>query len=52
VADAVHGRESATAATATTAPTLGERFGGTPDLLKKREKLDPGERPPFDADAT
>jgi sec-independent protein translocase protein TatB len=53
VADAVHGRESATATTATTAVNGSVNgSGGTPDLLKKREKLDPGERPPFDADAT
>ncbi|GAA0606870.1 sec-independent translocase [Streptomyces crystallinus] len=53
VADAVHGRESASAASPTTAAN-GSAAGvaGTPDLLKKREKLDPGERPPYDADAT
>ncbi|MFD7019379.1 sec-independent translocase [Streptomyces sp. NPDC059161] len=50
VADAVHGRESAAATTAANGSVNGS--GGTPDLLKKREKLDPGERPPFDADAT
>ncbi|CAM5553389.1 MULTISPECIES: sec-independent translocase [Streptomyces] len=49
VADAVHGRESAPATTAAGGAVNGS---ATPDLLKKREKLDPGERPPFDADAT
>ncbi|MCT9091045.1 sec-independent translocase [Streptomyces sp. ASQP_92] len=49
VADAVHGRETAPA---TTAANGSGSASGTPDLLKKREKLDPGERPPFDADAT
>jgi sec-independent protein translocase protein TatB len=38
VTDAVHGRES--------------EPGGSVDMTKKREKLDPEERPPFDADAT
>ncbi|MFE4861970.1 sec-independent translocase [Streptomyces sp. NPDC056670] len=49
VADAVHGRESAPVTTAANGSVNGS---GTPDMLKKREKLDPGERPPFDADAT
>ncbi|GAA2723455.1 MULTISPECIES: sec-independent translocase [Streptomyces] len=42
VADAVHGRTPEPAAPS----------AGTPDLLKKRENLQPGERPPYDADAT
>ncbi|MEU9102082.1 sec-independent translocase [Streptomyces sp. NPDC048361] len=50
VADAVHGRESAPAA-ATAVNGSGSGSGG-PDLVKKRAQLDPGERPPFDADAT
>ncbi|MET9360475.1 sec-independent translocase [Streptomyces sp. NPDC006632] len=50
VADAVHGREPAPATTAANGSVNGS--GGAPDLVKKREKLDPGERPPFDADAT
>ncbi|MFE9372918.1 sec-independent translocase [Streptomyces sp. NPDC006711] len=50
VADAVHGRESAPAAAGANGSVNGS--GGGPDLVKKREKLDPGERPPFDADAT
>ncbi|WHM36768.1 sec-independent translocase [Streptomyces sp. BPTC-684] len=55
VADAVHGRESAPAGSAgSTTAANGSAAGvsGTPDLLKKRDKLDPGERPPYDADAT
>ncbi|MFJ8308629.1 MULTISPECIES: sec-independent translocase [unclassified Streptomyces] len=50
VADAVNGREAATAATAVGGSVNGS--AGTPDMFKKREKLEPGERPPFDADAT
>jgi sec-independent protein translocase protein TatB len=50
VADAVNGREAATAPAAVSGSVNGS--GGTPDMLKKREKLEPGERPPFDADAT
>ncbi|MFF1510576.1 sec-independent translocase [Streptomyces sp. NPDC058326] len=46
VADAVHGRESAPAA----APAAVN--GSTPDLLKKQDKPDSGERPPYDSDAT
>ncbi|AXG80097.1 sec-independent translocase [Streptomyces paludis] len=41
---------SATPAAANGAVTTGST--ATPDLLKKREKPDPVERPPFDADAT
>ncbi|MER7518668.1 sec-independent translocase [Streptomyces sp. NPDC126499] len=44
VADAVHGRE-----TQTTAPAA---VNGSPDLLKKQDKKDGDERPPYDADAT
>ncbi|MEV5969237.1 sec-independent translocase [Streptomyces sp. NPDC051921] len=43
VADAVHSREAAPAPTA---------VNGSPDLLKKQDKPDAGERPPYDADAT
>ncbi|MCX5385470.1 sec-independent translocase [Streptomyces sp. NBC_00083] len=50
VADAVNGRESAPAAAAVNGSVNGS--GGGPDLVKKRAQLDPGERPPFDADAT
>ncbi|SEN52688.1 sec-independent translocase [Actinacidiphila rubida] len=42
VTDAVNGVEPGAAAPAS----------GTPDRLTKREKLDPGEAPPFDSDAT
>ncbi|WP_434596108.1 sec-independent translocase [Streptomyces sp. A5-4] len=56
VADAVHGRDSAssakTASGAASPTSASNGSSGTPDLLKKREKLDQGERPPFDADAT
>ncbi|MFI9719094.1 sec-independent translocase [Streptomyces sp. NPDC052396] len=43
VTDAVNGRESQE----TPAPAA-----GGPDLVKKPQRLQPGERPPFDADAT
>ncbi|KOG20682.1 sec-independent translocase [Streptomyces wedmorensis] len=46
VADAVHGRASAPAA------VNGSAVNGTPDLLKKQDKPDTGERPPYDSDAT
>jgi sec-independent protein translocase protein TatB len=45
VADAVHGRDSESASSA------GFSSRG-PDLVKKREKPDTDERPPFDSDAT
>ncbi|MFF8374603.1 sec-independent translocase [Streptomyces sp. NPDC015661] len=45
VADAVHGRETAPAP----APAA---VNGSPDLLKKQDKPDTGERPPYDSDAT
>ncbi|MEU8760379.1 sec-independent translocase [Streptomyces sp. NPDC048659] len=47
VADAVHGRETAPAT-----PTAVNGSAGTPDLLKKQDKPDAGERPPYDSDAT
>ena len=43
VADAVQGRDGDAAELAA---------GGRVDMTKKREAVDPGERPPFDADAT
>ncbi|MBX9423094.1 MULTISPECIES: sec-independent translocase [Streptomyces] len=46
VADAVHGRSAA----ATAAPAAVN--GSAPDLLKKQDKPDTGERPPYDSDAT
>ncbi|MEU6978502.1 sec-independent translocase [Streptomyces sp. NPDC046371] len=49
VADAVHGRETAPAAPTAPAAVNGS---GQPDLLKKQDKPDAGERPPYDSDAT
>ncbi|MFD5329183.1 sec-independent translocase [Streptomyces sp. NPDC127092] len=46
VADAVHGRES----TPASAPAAVN--GSSPDLLKKQDKPDNAERPPYDSDAT
>jgi sec-independent protein translocase protein TatB len=53
VADAVHDRAGNAAATggAASGPSLGRSSGGS-DALRKRDRLDPGERPPFDSDAT
>ncbi|MGW6010453.1 sec-independent translocase [Streptomyces sp. NPDC055210] len=54
VTDAVHGRESETPSSASSASSSSSAgsTGGTVDMTKKREKLAPEERPPFDADAT
>lgn len=50
VTDAAHGR---TAPSPTGSSTGSSAGSGTPDLLKKRESgIQPGERPPYDADAT
>ncbi|MFC9595070.1 sec-independent translocase [Streptomyces sp. NPDC056944] len=49
VADAVHGRETAPAPAPASAPAA---VNGSPDLLKKQDKPDTGERPPYDSDAT
>ncbi|MFC4465860.1 sec-independent translocase [Streptomyces xiangluensis] len=49
VTDAVHGRE---AESASSSSTTSSASGGTVDMTKKREQLEPAERPPFDADAT
>ena len=47
VTDAVHGHESGGSGSAgSSGPS------GTPDRLRKREGLPPGEAPPFDSDAT
>ncbi|MGW6393149.1 sec-independent translocase [Streptomyces sp. NPDC055103] len=46
VADAVHSRDPQPSAIA------GAAAGGTPDLLKKQDKPDTAERPPYDSDAT
>ncbi|MFI6418874.1 sec-independent translocase [Streptomyces sp. NPDC050842] len=50
VADAVHNREPQPSAV-NGAPVNGAA-AGTPDLLKKQDKPDTGERPPYDSDAT
>ncbi|MDX3239992.1 sec-independent translocase [Streptomyces sp. ME03-5709C] len=47
VTDAVHGRESGGPGSAGSSGS-----SGTPDRLRKREGLTPGEAPPFDSDAT
>ncbi|MFJ3900924.1 sec-independent translocase [Streptomyces sp. NPDC090025] len=55
VADAVHSRESAPSvapAATPSAPAAVNGSGTGPDLLKKQDKPDGGERPPYDADAT
>ncbi|MFE0191710.1 sec-independent translocase [Streptomyces sp. NPDC059008] len=57
VTDAVHGRESASSATPSngSGPSLSKESpaaSGRPDLVKKTSIAEPGERPPFDADAT
>ncbi|MFE1797490.1 sec-independent translocase [Streptomyces sp. NPDC059517] len=54
VTDAVHGRESETPSSASSSSSSSSAgsTGGTVDMTKKREKLAPEERPPFDADAT
>ncbi|MEV6327153.1 sec-independent translocase [Streptomyces sp. NPDC051909] len=50
VADAVHGRESQPSSpSSSSAPAV---TGGKPDLLKKQDKPDNAERPPYDYDAT
>ncbi|AWK11260.1 Sec-independent protein translocase TatB [Streptomyces spongiicola] len=49
VADAVNGKEPVDSVPAGVAGSPG---GAVPDLLRKREAPDRGERPPFDADAT
>ncbi|MFE7071965.1 sec-independent translocase [Streptomyces sp. NPDC057620] len=51
VTDAVHGRESESTSSSSSSASAGST-GGTVDMTKKREKLAPQERPPFDADAT
>lgn len=48
VTDAVHGRDSGSGGGSTGASGA----SGTPDRLKKRDGLEPGEAPPFDSDAT
>ncbi|MGW3247668.1 sec-independent translocase [Streptomyces sp. NPDC001070] len=48
VTDAVHGRDSA----AGSGGSGSSGSSGTPDRLRKRDGLAPGEAPPFDSDAT
>ncbi|MER5883500.1 sec-independent translocase [Streptomyces sp. NPDC001941] len=52
VADAVHGRAGDSSVPAAVNGSAGAAPSSGPDLLKKNDKPDPGERPPFDADAT
>ncbi|MFI8518621.1 sec-independent translocase [Streptomyces sp. NPDC085481] len=53
VADAVHGRESSSsAAPSAAASSVPAAVNGSPDLVKKQDKPDTGERPPYDSDAT
>ena len=49
VTDAVNGVEPAAAGSSAGGSGTGK---GTPDRLTKRDRLDPGEAPPFDSDAT
>ncbi|MFD3945004.1 sec-independent translocase [Streptomyces sp. NPDC058579] len=49
VADAVNGREPEPAPEPASVPAT---VNGSPDLLKKQDKPDAGERPPYDSDAT
>ncbi|MFE0703460.1 sec-independent translocase [Streptomyces sp. NPDC058872] len=49
VADAVNGRDPVPAPVPAPAPAT---VNGSPDLLKKQDKPDAGERPPYDSDAT
>lgn len=55
VADSVHGKDTDagdTTETAAAPPSLTKSPSGTSDLLKKPEKPQQADRPPFDADAT
>ena len=53
VTDAVNGVEPAAAGSSAGGSAGGSGTGkGTPDRLTKRDRLDPGEAPPFDSDAT
>ena len=51
VADAVHGREPQPPAVNGSSGAV-TSANGTPDLLKKQDKPDTTERPPYDSDAT
>ena len=50
VADAVHGRESASSATSSVPAAV--NGSAAPDLLKKQDKPARDDRPPYDSDAT
>jgi sec-independent protein translocase protein TatB len=52
VTDAVHGRDGDRSSGGVAPSGSGSSSGGHVDMSKKREKLAPDERPPFDADAT
>ncbi|MER5180379.1 sec-independent translocase [Streptomyces sp. NPDC002896] len=53
VTDAVHGRDSDSAAASSgSSGSSSGTSGGSVDMTKKRQSLEPDERPPFDADAT
>ncbi|MCC3772797.1 sec-independent translocase [Streptomyces sp. UNOC14_S4] len=52
VTDAVHGRSSGPEPSSTPRTPGSNSQSSGPDLLKKREGLQQGERPPFDSDAT
>ncbi|MFC7305017.1 sec-independent translocase [Streptomyces monticola] len=56
VTDAVNGHDSESVASPSSAGSSGAgpnmSKGGGPDLQKRPQNLDPGERPPFDSDAT
>ncbi|WP_194962101.1 sec-independent translocase [Streptomyces sp. NRRL B-1677] len=52
VADAVHGRTGDAAAPGSAPSSPDGGSPARPDLLKKPQKPEPGERPPFDSDAT
>ncbi|MEW2519390.1 sec-independent translocase [Actinacidiphila alni] len=53
VTDAVNGVEPTTSANGSSANgSSGSGSSGTPDKLRKPDRLDPGEAPPFDSDAT
>ncbi|WP_328915914.1 MULTISPECIES: sec-independent translocase [unclassified Streptomyces] len=51
VTDAVNGVEPIARSSAASA-AAGDASSATPDRLRKRDRLDPGEPPPFDSDAT
>jgi sec-independent protein translocase protein TatB len=52
VTDAVNGVEPAAAAGGAVGGAVGGAASGTPDRLRKRDRLEKDEPPPFDSDAT